>query len=133
MNGDPHFGGSLVPSGPNGNGGARHIGSSWSAVTARPRVVCRTDLGSRNPFDEPAGGVARRPTGPKVVQFCAPVAPQFRRISADHSGHRQASLDTRDTRCESGFPWFRAEAGEGARTLDPQLGKLMLYQLSYAR
>ncbi len=25
------------------------------------------------------------------------------------------------------------EAGEGARTLDPQLGKLMLYQLSYAR
>src|SRR3954452_15648590 len=27
----------------------------------------------------------------------------------------------------------KAEAGEGARTLDPQLGKLMLYQLSYAR
>src|SRR4029079_14248020 len=25
------------------------------------------------------------------------------------------------------------EAGEGARTHDPQLGKLMLYQLSYAR
>jgi hypothetical protein len=26
-----------------------------------------------------------------------------------------------------------AEAGEGTRTLDPQLGKLMLYQLSYTR
>ena len=25
------------------------------------------------------------------------------------------------------------EAGDGARTHDPQLGKLMLYQLSYAR
>jgi hypothetical protein len=25
------------------------------------------------------------------------------------------------------------EAGEGTRTLDPQLGKLMLYQLSYTR
>ena len=30
--------------------------------------------------------------------------------------------------------WNRpAEAGDGARTHDPQLGKLMLYQLSYAR
>ena len=26
-----------------------------------------------------------------------------------------------------------AEAGDGARTHDPQLGKLMLYQLSYTR
>jgi hypothetical protein len=26
-----------------------------------------------------------------------------------------------------------SEAGDGARTHDPQLGKLMLYQLSYAR
>jgi hypothetical protein len=26
-----------------------------------------------------------------------------------------------------------AKAGDGARTHDPQLGKLMLYQLSYAR
>ena len=25
------------------------------------------------------------------------------------------------------------EAGDGARTRDPQLGKLMLYQLSYTR
>jgi hypothetical protein len=25
------------------------------------------------------------------------------------------------------------QAGDGARTHDPQLGKLMLYQLSYAR
>ena len=31
------------------------------------------------------------------------------------------------------FPWLRAEAGDGARTHDPQLGKLMLYQLSYTR
>src|SRR5215204_4795387 len=32
-------------------------------------------------------------------------------------------------------PWLRgfSEAGDGARTHDPQLGKLMLYQLSYAR
>jgi hypothetical protein len=28
---------------------------------------------------------------------------------------------------------YLIQAGEGARTLDPQLGKLMLYQLSYAR
>jgi hypothetical protein len=28
--------------------------------------------------------------------------------------------------------WLR-EAGDGARTRDPQLGKLMLYQLSYTR
>src|SRR6059036_1982379 len=27
----------------------------------------------------------------------------------------------------------RARAGDGARTRDPQLGRLMLYQLSYAR
>jgi hypothetical protein len=26
-----------------------------------------------------------------------------------------------------------SKAGDGARTHDPQLGKLMLYQLSYAR
>jgi hypothetical protein len=26
-----------------------------------------------------------------------------------------------------------AQAGDGARTRDPQLGKLMLYQLSYSR
>ena len=31
------------------------------------------------------------------------------------------------------WPYREPEAGEGARTLDPQLGKLMLYQLSYAR
>ena len=28
---------------------------------------------------------------------------------------------------------LNSEAGDGARTHDPQLGKLMLYQLSYAR
>ena len=28
---------------------------------------------------------------------------------------------------------MNSEAGDGARTHDPQLGKLMLYQLSYAR
>jgi hypothetical protein len=28
---------------------------------------------------------------------------------------------------------MNTEAGDGARTHDPQLGKLMLYQLSYAR
>ena len=34
-----------------------------------------------------------------------------------------------------GAPWlsFSRQAGDGARTHDPQLGKLMLYQLSYAR
>jgi hypothetical protein len=31
------------------------------------------------------------------------------------------------------FPGPICEAGERARTVDPQLGKLMLYQLSYAR
>ena len=31
------------------------------------------------------------------------------------------------------FPGPIREAGDGARTHDPQLGKLMLYQLSYAR
>jgi len=28
---------------------------------------------------------------------------------------------------------LQSQAGDGARTHDPQLGKLMLYQLSYAR
>ena len=28
---------------------------------------------------------------------------------------------------------MNTEAGDGARTHDPQLGKLMLYELSYAR
>ena len=32
---------------------------------------------------------------------------------------------------ERAFSAFKA--GDGARTHDPQLGKLMLYQLSYAR
>ena len=40
---------------------------------------------------------------------------------------------TKETAPKGRFPFCRAEAGEGARTLDPQLGKLMLYQLSYAR
>jgi hypothetical protein len=31
------------------------------------------------------------------------------------------------------FPGPICEAGERARSVDPQLGKLMLYQLSYAR
>jgi hypothetical protein len=31
------------------------------------------------------------------------------------------------------FPAFRTGAGNGIRTRDPQLGKLMLYQLSYSR
>src|SRR5215207_5212536 len=31
------------------------------------------------------------------------------------------------------FPGPSVRAGDGARTHDPQLGKLMLYQLSYAR
>src|SRR5256885_1838318 len=31
------------------------------------------------------------------------------------------------------LPISRARAGDGARTRDPQLGRLMLYQLSYAR
>ena len=31
------------------------------------------------------------------------------------------------------LPGMNTEAGDGARTHDPQLGKLMLYQLSYAR
>src|SRR5207247_698559 len=35
---------------------------------------------------------------------------------------------TRSTDCAT-----RARAGDGARTRDPQLGRLMLYQLSYAR
>ncbi len=30
-------------------------------------------------------------------------------------------------------PAFRIGAGNGIRTRDPQLGKLMLYQLSYSR
>jgi hypothetical protein len=34
---------------------------------------------------------------------------------------------------ESPFAGLSYEAGDGARTHDPQLGKLMLYQLSYAR
>ena len=29
--------------------------------------------------------------------------------------------------------WIGVEAGDGPRTRDPQLGKLMLYQLSYSR
>jgi hypothetical protein len=33
-------------------------------------------------------------------------------------------------RIEGGFP---DEADDGVRTRDPQLGKLMLYQLSYVR
>jgi hypothetical protein len=40
---------------------------------------------------------------------------------------RVSALTTKAT--EQGF----CEAGDGARTHDPQLGKLMLYQLSYAR
>jgi hypothetical protein len=31
------------------------------------------------------------------------------------------------------FPEEIIEAGDGSRTRDPQLGKLMLYQLSYSR
>jgi hypothetical protein len=38
-----------------------------------------------------------------------------------------------ETRFTSGFPVNRERADDGARTHDPQLGKLMLYQLSYVR
>src|SRR4051794_19164853 len=34
---------------------------------------------------------------------------------------------------ERSVPGALCEAGDGVRTHDPQLGKLMLYQLSYAR
>jgi hypothetical protein len=44
----------------------------------------------------------------------------------------------RATRNPETLPWasecrMKLRAGDGARTHDPQLGKLMLYQLSYAR
>ena len=32
-----------------------------------------------------------------------------------------------------GFPYYNFGAGNGDRTRDPKLGKLVLYQLSYAR
>src|SRR4029079_1191640 len=34
---------------------------------------------------------------------------------------------------QSFAPWARCRAGEGTQTLDVQLGRLMLYQLSYSR
>ena len=47
------------------------------------------------------------------------------------TGHevRPANVEESKTPALAGV----SEAGDGARTHDPQLGKLMLYQLSYAR
>jgi hypothetical protein len=44
------------------------------------------------------------------------------------TGYEAAASDERETACRE----FDG-AGDGIRTRDPQLGKLMLYQLSYAR
>ena len=46
---------------------------------------------------------------------------------------RRLSSGTRDSPQPRISTGVAAEAGDGARTHDPQLGKLMLYQLSYAR
>ena len=46
---------------------------------------------------------------------------------ADASPHEIGSEDRREN------PAREQKAGEGTRTLDIQLGKLALYQLSYAR
>jgi|SRR5215212_5149620 hypothetical protein len=67
---------------------------------------------------------------------CAPVGRQSAPNGAVSSGlerQRRTAPRRRETRCWSGFRLDSAEAGDGARTHDPQLGKLMLYQLSYAR
>ena len=51
---------------------------------------------------------------------------------AIRSGHEVAVAESGES---SSTPLSRmnSEAGDGVRTHDPQLGKLMLYQLSYAR
>jgi len=47
-------------------------------------------------------------------------------MTTDKKSALSGALDASQT------AWL-CEAGDGARTHDPQLGKLMLYQLSYAR
>ena len=54
-----------------------------------------------------------------------------------HFGEHQRKSERSEKNAESpsnrAFPEEIIEAGDGPRTRDPQLGKLMLYQLSYSR
>jgi hypothetical protein len=72
-----------------------------------------------NPADaEPASGI-RSP----LEAIAGPASEKGPRGASDRSAAKEASRLGRDT----------TRAGEGTRTLDIQLGKLALYQLSYAR
>ena len=46
---------------------------------------------------------------------------------------RTALEQTKNPRDKSSDYWYKNGAGDGSRTRDPKLGKLVLYQLSYAR
>ena len=46
---------------------------------------------------------------------------------------KEGPKDTEIRPSERVSAWLRLRADDGVRTRDPQLGKLMLYQLSYVR
>ena len=53
----------------------------------------------------------------------------------DRAGQRNGQNGNKKIReiTLSDFYWYYNGAGDGFRTRDPKLGKLVLYQLSYAR
>jgi hypothetical protein len=58
---------------------------------------------------------------------------RVQRFSADLNGESEGAYrDAKAPRLQ-GFRLNQGEAGERTRTVDTQLGKLVLYQLSYAR
>ncbi len=64
------------------------------------------------------------------VNPVSPVEPEKGRGPLCHQGAPQMEISVLD---RSQLPAATSGAGEEVRTLDPELGKLMLYQLSYAR
>src|SRR5581483_9871058 len=92
--------------------------------TTLAALSCRAAQGaSATWFGSPAGWSV----APKTSTSEAASAARCRRLRTRRVLHEKVS-DTlvSDTRC------LPRRAGDGARTRDPQLGKLMLYQLSYS-
>ena len=85
-----------------------------------------------------AGIEPARPCGQRILSpVRLPVSPSGQAVDSVRQSaadwNRRAQVATPDTKKPRVCRAFRTGAGKGARTLDLNLGKVALYQLSYSR
>ena len=80
-----------------------------------------------------AGGWRRGPESNRPTRICNPVHNRFATAPSSVSRRHQVRRCRLDEKGKPRLPFLLSGAGEESRTLDLNLGKVALYQLSYSR